>query len=167
MRYVRSETARDPEIERALIRMYEGYAEELRRNPASLIRYLYNRVDLNGDNQPEVLAFLYGQYVGGTGGYTGVVLQRTQDGYRAVGDISLARNPIVVSGGRTNGWNDLVMYTVGGGAPLNYVVIKFNGQTYDSEAANELRSNSRIRGTAYLADQATRSTGLALQPPER
>ena len=53
------------------------------------------------------------------------VFEPDGDSYRLITDIALARNPIIVSDHKTNGWKDLIMFVAGGGTlPGYYKVIK-------------------------------------------
>src|SRR5215471_4534709 len=70
--------------------------------PEGEIDYYYNRVDLDGDGEPEVLVYLFGPHVCGTGGCGALVFKSTRGGYRIVGNIVLARNPIIVSEHKTH-----------------------------------------------------------------
>jgi hypothetical protein len=165
--YIRSETRRDPAIEAALRRVYEFNNTSNDRD--RLPRYLYNRVDLNGDRRPEILLYLYGQTVCGTGGCNLFIFQEMgRENYRLVTQMSLARNPVVVTHNRTRGWNDLVMFVSGGGMRGQYVTLRFNGQTYPENAtdAPRVRANSLLAGTAYLADEISLDRGIILESNE-
>ena len=167
IRYIRSETARDPVIEAALRRAYEFNNTSNDRD--RLPRYLYNRVDLNGDRRHEILLYLYGRNECGTGGCNLFIFQATGgENYRLVTQISLARNPVIVAPNRTRGWNDLVMFVSGGGMRGQYVTLRFNGQTYPENAtdAPRVRSNTILAGTAYLADEIGLDRGLVLETNE-
>jgi hypothetical protein len=64
--YLRSETRRNLALERAILRSLPSYSEEIWRIhesdpsvvPSYLVRYFYNRVDLNDDGRPETLVWL-------------------------------------------------------------------------------------------------------------
>src|SRR5436190_6849072 len=116
VRRVRSETARDAKLEAAI-----GVEEEG-------ARYYYNKVDLNGDGKPEVLVYVFGKDMCGTGGCDALIFQLVSDKYKMVSDISLVWNPIIVSQHKTHGWNDLIAFVSGGGIiPGYYTVLQFNG----------------------------------------
>lgn len=127
--------------------------------------YYHNRVDLNGDGRPEVLVYLFGPYMCGSGGCNTLVFRQTGAGdYKLVADISLTNNPVVVSERRTKGWNDLITLVSGGGVRAHYAVLRFDGKTYPnnptSPPAAPLRA--RARGRAYLVGSGERGTGFAL-----
>src|SRR5215467_2770754 len=63
-RSVKSERVRDEKLEEAIRRTFPEYP----RTAEGEIDYYYNRVDLDGDGKPEVLVFLFGPHVCGTGG---------------------------------------------------------------------------------------------------
>ena len=79
-------------------------------------RYVYSRVDLNGDGRDEVMAYLMGSFFCGTGGCTLQLFTESQDGYALVSEFPLSRTPVIVAATKTNGWNDLLRLESGGGA---------------------------------------------------
>ena len=128
--------------------------------------YYYNRVDLNGDGRPEVLVYLFGPYMCGSGGCNTLVFRRTEAGpYQLVADIALTNNPVVVSERRTNGWNDLITLVAGGGARAHYAVLRFDGKTYPNNPTTPpaVPLRARARGKAYLVGSGEKETGFALQ----
>jgi hypothetical protein len=164
LRQVSSETAPDAALEKALA---EFLPEGAGGGP---VRYYYNRVDLNGDGKPEVLAYLDGSAVCGTGGCTALVYEATARGYRLVSGMSLARKPIIVSKHRTAGWNDLVMYVSGGGIPRGfYATLRFRGRRYPDNPSTQapLRRGARLDGVAYLADAPSPGGGIPLRAVAR
>jgi hypothetical protein len=70
-------------------------------------RYVYGRVDLNGDGRDEVMAYLMGSFFCGTGGCTLQLFTESQDGYAPVTQFPLSRTPVIVAATKTAGWNDL------------------------------------------------------------
>lgn len=165
-REFRPEAARDAELE-AAIRDPDGDGDPDNYDPsgASWTNYYYNRVDLDGDGRPEVLVYLFGSYMCGSGGCNTLIFRREGGGYRLVADIALTHNPVFVSERRTNGWNDLVVLVAGGGIrPGYYSVLRFDGRSYPDNAtadpATPLRA--RVRARAYLVGGGERENGLAL-----
>lgn len=163
---INSETAPDPEIEKAIVRALGEYAPE----PGQEIRYYYNRVDLNSDGNFEAIVHLVGSSICGTGGCNTLILQPAKGGYRLVSTITVTSTPIVVSARRTKGWNDLVLYVTGGGITRGYyVALRFNGRTYPDNPTvlPALGPKARITGKAYLADDVAPGKGIALRPARR
>ena len=95
-------------------------------------RYFDAAVDLDGDGRDEVVAYVAGPMVCGTGGCPLFVLTPGPDGYRLVARMSVVQVPVRVSSQATNGWRDLVVAVAGGGAPAGDMVLKFDGTTYPS-----------------------------------
>jgi hypothetical protein len=159
------EAARDAKLE-AAIKDPDGDGRPDNHDPEGTFwtRYYYNRVDLNGDGEPEVLVYLFGPYMCGSGGCNLLVFRREGDAYKLVSDISLARNPVVVSEHRTNGWNDLIFLVAGGGVRAHYAVLRFNGKSYPDNATADpvLPLGAPARGKEYLAGSGEKETGLAL-----
>ena len=163
-RRVKSERVRDKKLEEAIRRTFPEYP----KMPAGEIDYYYNWVDLDGDGKPEVLVFLFGPEVCGTGGCGALVFKSTTGGYRVAGDIVLARNPIIVSEHKTHGWHDLIMFVVGGGIrPGHYSVVRFDGKQYPENPSDDPARplTFRQRGTAYLVGSPVIGSGIVLVPP--
>lgn len=163
-RRVKSERARDPKLEEAIKRTFP---ENLYK-PTGEIDYYYNRVDLSGDGIPEVLVYLFGPEVCGTGGCDALVFKSSKDGYRLVADIVLARNPIIVSEHKTHSWHDLIMFVAGGGIlPGYYAVLTYDGKTYPENPTDHPAKplSFRQRGTAYLVESPVIGSGIVLFPP--
>ncbi|HZH31306.1 MAG TPA: hypothetical protein VEY11_11140 [Pyrinomonadaceae bacterium] len=132
------------------------------------VRYHYNKVDLNGDGRPEVLVFIFGRTMCGTSGCDAMVFQSLgRSGYKLITHFGPARNPIIVSGRRSHGWNDLIMPVAGGGIrPGYYAVLRFNGKTYpENPTVEPARSlGRRVKGTAYVVGSYAPDAGTALRP---
>lgn len=134
-----SETTPNPQLEGALRREYPN---------AGAAKYQYNRVDLNGDGEAEVLVLLSGRTLCGSGGCQIMVLQRSGQDYHMIANLFGLALPIVVSDQTTNGWHDLVSH---GSSLFNredYYRLRFNGNTYSSE---QLPSNAIITGRGFLS----------------
>ncbi len=93
-------------------------------------RYFDAAVDLDGDGKDEVVAYVAGPMVCGTGGCPLFVFRQGQDEYELVARMSVVQVPVRVSSQSTHGWRDLVVAVAGGGAPAGDVVLKFDGKTY-------------------------------------
>jgi len=161
-RSVKSERVRDEKLEEAIRRTFPEYP----RTAEGEIDYYYNRVDLDGDGKPEVLVFLFGPHVCGTGGCGVLVFKSAKGGYRVVGDIVLARNPVIVSKHKTHGWHDLIMFILGGGVrPGYYSVVPFDGKQYPENPSDGQVLSFRQSGTAYLVGSPVIGSGIVLVPP--
>lgn len=95
-------------------------------------RYFDARVDLDGDGRDELLAYVAGPMVCGTGGCPLYVFAPGAEGYDRVAQVSVVQVPVRVSAGSTNGWRDLVVAVGGGGLPAGNAVLRFDGKTYPS-----------------------------------
>lgn len=175
VRYIRSETRRDRKLEKAILQTLPDYSEEIHRirdcsrsvESSYLVRYFYNRVDLNGDGIPETLVWLHSALIGGTSGYTAQIYQSFRGEYRLLWEGSPAWNPIIVSERRTKGWRNLIMLVAGGGVlPGYWMEIHFNGKGYpaDPRDGDEIRK-SRVVGREFIADDWwTGFRGILLRP---
>ena len=141
VRYIRSETKRNPALEKAILKSLPSYREEVRRiqeyDPSVvltyLVRYFYNRVDLNDDGKQETIVWLHSATVGGSSGYTAQIYRSGKEGYRLFWEGTPAWSPVIVSGRKTRGWRNLVMLVAGGGVrPGYWIEVRFTGQSYPS-----------------------------------
>lgn len=162
LRSVSSETVRDAQLETA-IRVVEEFGDD----DEDRIRYYYNRVDLNGDKKPEVIVFLFGRGMCGTSGCDALLFQKVRGKYKLVTAFAPARNPIIVSQSKTNGWRDLVFYNAGGGIiPGYYSRSRFNGRAYPNNPTVKQDSpplKIRIKGVAYVVGEYSDQFGLQLR----
>ncbi len=100
------------------------------------LTYAQASVDLNGDGTDEVLAYVMGPMVCGSGGCNLYVLApdggNGGEGWRVVTRTSVTRTPVGVLTTSTNGWRDLAVSIGGGGANAGWVRLTFDGRTYPS-----------------------------------
>ncbi len=101
-----------------------------------VLTYAHASVDLNGDGTDEVLAYVMGPMVCGSGGCNLYVLApdggNGGEGWRVVTRTSVTRTPVGVLTTSTNGWRDLAVSIGGGGANAGWVRLTFDGRTYPS-----------------------------------
>lgn len=132
------------------------------------LRYFHNRVDLDGDGRAEVLAYLAGPLVCGTGGCAVYVLREEAGRLRVVTAMTLGRTPVVVSAQRTRGWRDLIVPVRGGGARGGHAVLRFDGARYPGNPSTQpAAAPAALRaGRAYLAGELPMEAGhpLPLRP---
>ena len=177
VRYIRSETRRNLALEKAILRSLPNYREELRRIheydpsvvPTYIVRYFYNRVDLNDDGKLETLVWLHSALVGGSSGYTAQIYRSGKEGYRLLWEGTPAWNPVIVSGRKTRGWRNLIMLVAGGGVrPGYWIEARFAGQSYPSSSRDGVEiKKSRIAGRAFIADDWWSGfKGIELRPPD-
>lgn len=169
LRNISSETARDAKLERAIRSIY-GFD----RNMEKEMRYYYNRVDLNGDKKPEVIVFLFGRVLCGTGGCDALLFRKVKGKYKLITAFEPVRNPIIVSQTKTNGWRDLIFYNSGGGIGVirNHIIYgyyshaRFNGQTYPENptvVSDSPPLRTRLKGVAYVVGEYSSEFGLRLR----
>lgn len=94
------------------------------------LTYASASVDLNGDGTDEVLAYVMGPMVCGSGGCNLYVLAREGEGWRVVTRTSVTQTPVGVLTSSTNGWRDLAVSIGGGGAQAGWVRLTYDGRTY-------------------------------------
>lgn len=95
-------------------------------------------INLDDDEDNEIVAFVSGQSLCGSGGCVLYVLKRNGQSYKQVTRMTVARLPIKVFDDRSQGWLDLGVRVAGGGInPGSDTLLRFNGQTYPSNPSVE------------------------------
>ena len=102
------------------------------KGEADELLYARAETDLDGDGKDEILAYVGGSLMCGTGGCNLVVLKRDGEGYRQVGDLSVVQLPVGVLPSKTDGWRDLAVSVSGGGRPGGLMRVPFDGKAYAS-----------------------------------
>jgi hypothetical protein len=168
----RPEISRDVKLEAAIIKaLYEGDRKAAARDR---VRYLYNRIDLNGDGRPETLVYLSALAWCGSTGCVAFVFQTIEGRYELVTHMAGVETPIIVSQKRTNEWNDLIAYVRWGeveGRTLRdyYGVLQYDGRTYPDQfpGAPPLGADDKVIGTAYFSNVNADKRGLSLTSGHR
>jgi len=155
------ETEPDPEIEEALREAFPDYTGDVVDAGTGQGRYLYSRMDLNGDGREEVFAYTLGSIFCGTGGCNLLLFSPSDDGLALVNNLPITRTPVIVSAERTEGWNDPFRLESGGGAPASYVRHVFDGQTYVEK--ERLPAEPAPEGTAVLVGELMFEDGASGQ----
>ena len=159
------QTRPDPEIEAAILRASRSYTRAVvdQMGGTGRGRYVYSRVDLNGDGRDEALVYLLGSIFCGTGGCNLLILTPgAGGGYSLVNSFPISRTPVIVSPGKAEGWNDIWRLESGGGAPASYVRHSFDGKRYVQR--ERVPANQPPEGRSYLAGELTFAKGIPLEP---
>jgi len=109
------------EVKFFLLKRYQSSSGE--------IRYFSGSVDLNGDNQPEIIVYVIGPLVCGTGGCSTYVFSGKGEKWHLVSRISITKPPILVLDKFNHGWKDIVVRT-GGAVVGRMSVLHFDGKKY-------------------------------------
>lgn len=128
---------------------------------ASQLLYASAKVDLNGDGTDEVLAYVGGPMMCGSGGCNLVVLKRAGDGYREVGELSVVQLPVGVLKTKTHGWRDLAVSVSGGGSPGGIMRVPFDGKAYASNPTVSPAEPVDSIGEVLIADKPLKSLSAA------
>lgn len=117
-----------------------------------LARYLFNRIDLDGDRQPETLVALLGQRRCGGEGCPVLLLRSAGESLVPLQTISGLRSSLVVSERRSHGWLDLILPPPDDAA-LAPLRLKHNGLRYPSPVEEETSEGltQPTRGVRALA----------------
>ena len=89
-------------------------------------------VDLNGDGVDEIVAYVSGPMLCGTGGCNTLVLQPEGDGFAVRMDASVSNLPVTVLDSSSEGWRDIGVRIGGGGGESGHAVLRFDGTAYPS-----------------------------------
>jgi hypothetical protein len=126
------------------------------------LRYAAGSIDLNDDGNPEVVALTLGREACGSGGCTAFVLRDSGVGYQVVTRITTVSAPILAAADRSEGWRDLIVVVVGGGAEPGARVLRYSGQSYPENASLAPPAGESVGATRVIAGDAT---VLAAAPP--
>ena len=105
-----------------------NYAEDAGEDGTLL--YRSGQVDLDGDGTDEILAYVGGPMLCGTGGCSLVVLQHGEQGLDPIGDIGPSQLPVGVYDSETFGWKDLAVSIYGGGIEGGVARVPFGENAY-------------------------------------
>ncbi|MBE9118561.1 hypothetical protein IQ249_21975 [Lusitaniella coriacea LEGE 07157] len=144
--YVRAETVPDRQIEQVLAKM--GYEAPIGANYPSV--YLYNKIDINGDRQPEAIVIVRSFAVCGTGGCPFFILQGNGSAYaRAIYETLSSSQYIIITPQKTNSWNNLITPVWDRNSQeTRYLILKFNGREYT--VSGEVQKNTTLTGRVVV-----------------
>ena len=155
----------DPALEAAIL----AASPDLRRPLGSAaggmgrISYVHARTDLDGDGRQDVLVYLMGPYVCGTGGCTLQVFRQEARGYRLVTSFPTSRLPVIIPAAGRSRWRDLWRLQSGGGAPATWVREVFDGRGYRSKERLPAAGGPPA-GTVVLGGDPSLADGAPLVP---
>jgi len=157
-------TEPDADLEAAILRASPDYTREIVevQGGSGKARYIYGRVDLNGDGTDEVFVYLLGSIFCGTGGCNLLLFADGENGYSLVNNFPISRLPVIVSVERTVGWNNLIRLESGGGAEPSYVIHTFDGERYVEQ--ERMPADTAPEGKRVLAGDFTFNDGIPLEP---
>ena len=117
-------------------------------------RYLWSRVDLNGDGRPELVAQVVGPMFCGTGGCPLLIFREPSPGrLQLVTQMGLFKDPLVVTERRHNGWRELITRVRIDAASGYYALLRHDGRSYPTNPSvpPAVPLGDPVPGTAYLA----------------
>lgn len=101
--------------------------------------YAFTRVDLNGDRRRDAIVLFktpYGYWCGAHG-CTMLVFKAHDTRFSMLSSIQPVREPVYVSYGQTNGWNDLIARVSGRWDKAKNVALRFDGSSYPANPSNQ------------------------------
>ena len=120
--------------------------------------YFYNRVDLDGDGEPETLVYLVNHGQCNFDGCHLLVMKKKGTQYAAVSNITPSWSPVFVSSESTNGWKDLIVPSEAG----YYTVLRFDGKAYPRDATMQPPLTKGVDGAAYFSNPRSPAYGVRL-----
>lgn len=117
-------------------------------------RYTWNRVDLNGDGRPELVAQVLGPMVCGTGGCPLLIFREPSPGrLQLLTRMSLFKEPLIVTEQRHNGWKVLISRVRVDAGHGYSAQLLYDGRTYPTNPSvpPAIPLARPVPGTAYLA----------------
>ncbi|MCP9859053.1 MULTISPECIES: hypothetical protein [unclassified Cyanobium] len=94
------------------------------------LRYLHNRIDLDGDGRLETVAVVVGSFACASGGCSLLVFRDVDGALELVAESGLFQSPLKVISNRHRGWLDLTLPASLHGAPDGVMELRFDGRTY-------------------------------------
>lgn len=166
VRSIPMETDPDEALEAAILRAVPDYTREVVELEGGVGkgRYVYGRVDLDGDGRDEVFVYLLGSIFCGTGGCNLLLLESAEQGYTLVNEFPISRLPVIVSSHRTAGWSDIIRPESGGGAPPSFVLHTFDGTGYVER--DRLPAEPSAEGTKVLTGDLSFEAAIPLEPAD-
>lgn len=149
LQQIAPETTPDRALEQAILAQF---SEQDQRSQT--FRYVYNRADLNGDNDPEVFAYLEDSSFCQGQRCPLLVFSPQVSGYQLLTKLPLVSPPVIVSDSKTWGWRDVILSTENDAGEPQYRRLRYTGQQYpQSLSSAETVGSRRITGTALLSDR--------------
>ena len=114
-------------------------------------RYKFVRHDLNRDGRRDALVLFetpYGYWCG-KHGCTLMIMKASNTSFSIVNSIQPLREPLYISGVRTNGWHNIIARISGRSAPAKDVEMVFNGRAYPTNP-DALPPNERLALSQYI-----------------
>jgi hypothetical protein len=125
-----------------------------RRPPCSDVgplRYLFNRIDLDGDTRLETVAVVVGSYACASGGCTLAIFREDERGeLELVAENGLFQSPLKVISQRHRGWLDLTVPASLYGAPDGLLELRFDGRSYRPVPLTPQEQAAAPAGTVVL-----------------
>lgn len=118
----------DPAISTWIAEHYAGIED---------ILFAVGETDLDGDGQDEILAYVGGPMLCGTGGCYLVVLERAGQDLELLGMLTVSQLPVGAFESSTNGWRDLAVTVYGGGVEQGVARVPFGEDQYASNPTVE------------------------------
>lgn len=135
------------------------------------VRYVYNRVDLNGDRTPETLVALLGRQTCGKEGCLVLLLRDFGHSLTPLQTIGGFRNALVVSEWQSQGWRDLILPPPAGAEGEAAKRLSHNGHGYPTRPlggrAGELRQASKGMAALVLKESPYLVQGHPLTCPSQ
>jgi hypothetical protein len=118
------------------------------------IQYRAGRIDLDGDGTDEVLAYVGGSLVCGSGGCPLLVLKDDGTTFTPIAETSVTRLPVGVLDTTTNGMKDLWVTVGGGGGESGLRKLSFDGKSYPANPTVDGNGVEKLDkpGTEIIAD---------------
>jgi hypothetical protein len=114
------------------------------------LRYLYNRVDLDGDRAPETLVALIRRQGCGQDGCPVMLFKDLGSKIRPLQTLLGFHTSLIVAERQTGGWRDLILRQSGGVGGERTTLLSHNGTGYPTVPQTAGALTSPIRGVAAL-----------------
>ena len=156
--------AEPPGLRSAIAEHFRAVAERSNRvygarsEPADASSYDfdYALADLNGDDIPDAVVLLKGDFCG-SGGCTLQIYRGTKRGFSFVSSSTISREPVRILPERYFGWYSFTVLVGGGGGKACDVLMRFNGHKYPlNPSLRPCATAAQLRAANTLTFEAAR-----------
>jgi hypothetical protein len=96
-------------------------------------RYQFAAVRLKDGDKPQIIVYLTGRRLCGSGGCIALIISHNESAYQVLSKLTLVQLPIRVLSSKAGGWHDLGVWVQGGGIQAGHeAVLSFDGKGYPS-----------------------------------
>lgn len=130
------------------------YSTLMEEKGKSNTKYAYNKIDLNDDGVDEIIIYIVGSKWCGSGGCTALIAREEDNQYKLITKVTVLTPPIIVTNDKTNGYKNIIVYSIGGGIKSGYRILKYDGKRYPANPSLEesIPIGATVEGIGLMAN---------------